>query len=160
VHRVSLVWEHDGKLQAEAKKRDHVPISTVSSTFGCVCILRRPNVQFRPFAGEAERQWPVIEAAYVQLGASLAILLDWAIYTHLNAYLRIGFPSTPRSSWCEIAFGGSAALLRTLAVLATGMGAGLSFASKQASPWLVAAGLFVLTHSLLYAMLYMRKERL
>ena len=108
---------------------------------------------------EAEGSGSVIEVLYVLIGASLAILLDWAIYTHLSAYLRIGFPATPDFSYCEIAFGSATTLIRTCAISATGMAAGLAFASKHASLWLVAVGLFVLAHTMLYALLYKRRER-
>ena len=98
----------------------------------------------------------MIETLYVLVGATVAILLDWAIYTHLSAYLRVGFPATPDPTYSEIAFSSSMALIRTFAVAVAGMAAGVAFASKDAWVWLVAVGLFVVVHSMLYAFLYKR----
>jgi hypothetical protein len=101
----------------------------------------------------------VIEALHVLVGATVAISVDWAIYTHLSAYVRIAFPRTPYLGYREVALGSSLALTRTLAVGISGVGAGLALALKQPSLWLVAVGLFGLAHSMLYAFLYRRGER-
>jgi len=101
----------------------------------------------------------VIEALYVLVGAAVAISIDWAIYTHLSAYLRAGFPRTPYARYREIGQGSPIALARTASVAAVGMSAGLAFALKNASLWLVAVVLFVLAHSLIYALLYRKSTQ-
>ena len=120
--------------------------------------LRSSEASGRP-AIEAESDGCMIEALYVLVGATVAISLDWAVYTHLSAYLRIGFPVSPHLRYRKVALGSSLALTRTLTVGVTGVGAGLAFALNQASLWLVAVGLFVLVHSVLCAFLYRRGER-
>jgi hypothetical protein len=101
----------------------------------------------------------VNEALYVPIGPFVAILLDWAIYTHLSPYLRIGFPTTPDFSYREIAVGSLMALIRTGAIAAIGAAAGLAFALKQPSLWLITSGLFIIAHSALYAVLYKRRQQ-
>ena len=101
----------------------------------------------------------MIAALYVFVGAALALLVDWATYTHLGAFIGLGFPTTPIPRYREIALGSPMALGRTIAVGGIGAGAGLTFAFEHASLWLVAMGLFVLAHAALYALVYMRSER-
>ena len=101
----------------------------------------------------------VIEALQVLLGALVAILLDWAIYTHLSAYVRVSFPATPYLRYREIAFGSSTASIRTSAVCIAGLAAGFAFASKQGDLWIFSLGLFALVHSVIYALLHKQTER-
>ncbi|SKB87665.1 hypothetical protein SAMN06295937_10252 [Sphingopyxis flava] len=84
----------------------------------------------------------MIEALYVLAGATVAISIDWAIYTHLGAYLYVGFPKTPYRRYREIGRGSVIALARTASVVIAGMSAGFAFASTNASLWLLAVGLF------------------
>jgi hypothetical protein len=100
----------------------------------------------------------MIEVLYVLAGATVAILLDWAIYTHLSAFIRVGFPTTPHARYRDLALGSAMASVRTFSVGAVGVSAGVAFALKDANLWLVAAGLFVLGHSMLYGLLYKRGE--
>jgi hypothetical protein len=95
-----------------------------------------------------------VEALRAIIGATIAILLDWAIYTHLGAYLRVGLPSTPRSSYRDLAVGSSTAVIRTITVFAVGLAGGLAFALGSGPLWLVVVGAFVVLHSLLYVSLY------
>lgn len=101
----------------------------------------------------------VIDAIHVLIGASVAILLDWAIYTHLSAYLRIGFPTTPDLGYREIAAGSSMALPRTGIVVGIGAAAGLAVAANNPSLWLITSGSFIVAHSALYALLYKRRQQ-
>jgi hypothetical protein len=99
----------------------------------------------------------VIEALLVLVGGCIAVLLDWAIYTHLSAFLRVGLPITPNVDYRGLALGGTAAVVRTIAVITAGMAAGLAFALRLAPAWLLAVGLFLAAHSLVYALLYKRR---
>jgi hypothetical protein len=99
----------------------------------------------------------VIEALMVLVGGSIAVLLDWAIYTHLSAYIRVGFPAMPNADYRRLALGNSAAVVRTITVSTAGMAAGLAFALRLAPVWLLSVGFFVVAHSLLYALLYKRR---
>ena len=101
----------------------------------------------------------MVEALQVLVGAALSILLDWAIYTHLSEYLRLGFPATPDASYREVALGSSTAIIRTVALAVTGVTGGLAFALGLAPLWLLAVGLFAVAHAVLYALLYRRGER-
>lgn len=101
----------------------------------------------------------MIEILHGFAGGVIALLLDWAIFTHLSAYMRIGFPGTPYVRYREIALCRGIAITRTVAVAATGLFAGLTFALKLPSLWLIALVLFSLAHAVLYALLYRRRER-
>lgn len=96
----------------------------------------------------------MIQSLYPLIGAVATVLLDWAIYTHLGAYLRVGFPSTPNASYREIACGSWMPRLRTAIVAITGIAAGLSFTFKLGWLWLAAVALFAVAHTLLYIILY------
>jgi hypothetical protein len=99
----------------------------------------------------------VVGALQAITGLFLAILLDWAIYTHLSAYLRVGIPSTPRPNYCDLAIGSPAAVIRTSTVLALGVAGGLAFALGSGALWLAVVAAFAITHSLLYVLLYRRR---
>ncbi|MBK9010374.1 hypothetical protein [Novosphingobium sp.] len=95
----------------------------------------------------------MIQYLYPLIGAVVTVLLDWAIYTHLSAFLRVGFPSTPIAIYREIA-GSWLPRLRTAVVAITGIAAGLSFTFKLGGLWLAAVALFAVAHTLLYVILY------
>lgn len=99
------------------------------------------------------------ETLYVPIGAIVAIAIDWAIYTHLSAYLRASFPNIGHHSYREMSLGNPTTLLRTVAVFVTGLAGGLAFATKHPLLWLIAVSLFAVTHSLIYALLHRRGKR-
>ena len=130
--------------------------------------FRLRNLRFRPIAdigsnlqnaGSTTHGCEVTEALHALLGAFVAILLDWSVYTHFSAYLRVGFPTTPFAKYRHLAWGDIVAIGRTTALAATGVGGGLAFTWKLPSLWLVAVGLFAAFHLTLYALLYRRKEQ-
>lgn len=96
----------------------------------------------------------MVHALQSLAGVVIAIALDWAIYTHVAAFLRLGILSTPRASYTEVARGRFAALVRTGAVVLSGLLGGLAFALGDVPLWLSAFGLFVLAHTALYVLLY------
>ena len=96
----------------------------------------------------------MIQYLYPLIGAVVTVLLDWAIYTHLGAYLRVGYPSTPSATYRQIACGSWLPRLRTAAVAITGIAAGLAFTFKLGWLWLAAVALFAVAHTLIYAILY------
>ena len=96
------------------------------------------------------------EALYVLIGPFVSILLDWAIYTHLSAYLRVGVPSTPECGYRQLALGNPTALIRTFSIVAGGLAGGLAFALKIPALWLISVGMFALAHTVLYRLLYRR----
>ena len=89
-------------------------------------------------------------------GLVVAVALDWSIYTHLSAYLRLGILGTPDATYSDVARGRSVAVIRTAAVVFSGGLGGLAFALGNGPLWLFACGLFLLAHSALYALLYKR----
>ena len=89
-------------------------------------------------------------------GSLAALVIDWAIYTHLSAYLQVGIPTTPDKDYSALAAGRPALLLRSITVLLSGALGGIALSSREPSLWLASAGLFLLAHALLYAALYKR----
>lgn len=87
-------------------------------------------------------------------GAILALAIDWATYTHLSAYLRVGIPNTPHYRYRDIAFAGPQSIVRTAVAGCTGIAAGVAFSFNSGSLWLLSVGLFAVAHALLYATLY------
>mgnify|MGYP003383038876 CR=1 FL=1 len=100
----------------------------------------------------------MVEALHILGGGALAVLLDWAIYNHLSAFLRAGFPTTPCVSYRKVALTGALSLSRTATLATTGAMAGLSFAWKLASLWLIAVALFAVVHAALYVLLYSQRH--
>jgi hypothetical protein len=96
----------------------------------------------------------MVQALQVVIGPVVAMALDWAIYTSLLPYLRLGIPRTPDASYSTLARGRPVALLRTGAVMLSGVLGGLAFASMNAPLWLVASLLLFLAHSSVYLLLY------
>ena len=115
--------------------------------------IRAVQVPIADFRGLVQSA-AVVYSLCPLVGVVVAVLLDWAIYTHLSAYLRIGFPSTPYASYRQIACGSRLPKIRTAAVTTTGITAGLSFTFELAWLWLAAVVLFAVAHSFLYVILY------
>lgn len=84
----------------------------------------------------------------VLAGSLTAAVLDWAIYTHLSAYLRAGFRDHHlhfSDLLCTKWQRGRFAL-----VIASGFLAGVSFATHNPTLWLVALAVFLVGHGLIY----------
>lgn len=96
------------------------------------------------------------EMVYILSGGIVAIAIDWAIYTHLSAYIRLAFPNSEDRSYREMSFGRPVAIVRTMVVFLSGLACGLALTMKYPLLWLVTFGLFAFTHSLIYALLYRR----
>jgi hypothetical protein len=89
-------------------------------------------------------------------GIVIAVAVDWSIYTHLSAYLRVGVPRTRALDYSVLAGERPIQWVRTAAVALSGALAGFAFASREPSLWLASALLFTLAHSLIYLLLYKR----
>lgn len=89
-------------------------------------------------------------------GILVALAIDWAIYTHLSAYLRLGIPTTPALAYSALAGGRSLSVIRTLTVALAGALGGFAYSEGEPLLWLSAVGLFSLAHAVLYVFLYKR----
>ncbi|NBW76554.1 MAG: hypothetical protein EBR34_12260 [Sphingomonadaceae bacterium] len=96
----------------------------------------------------------MLQSFYPLFGLVAMVLLEWAIFTELTPYLRVGFPSTPDVSYVQVASGSWLRMIRTALVATTGIAVGLSFEFKLGWLWLAAVGLFAVAHSFLYVILY------
>lgn len=93
--------------------------------------------------------------ALIVVGVLIAAVLDWAIYTHLSAYLRAGFRLERHFHFSD--------LLKTKKqkarfglVIASGVAAGVAFADPNPTLWLVALAAFLLGHALIYVYVFER----
>ena len=97
----------------------------------------------------------MITIAMILAGALIAVALDWAIYTHLSAYLRAGLRLSRyfrfRELICTRWQKGRLGL-----VLGAGAIAGVSFAESNPNLWLFALVIFLLGHALIYPYLFRR----
>ena len=86
----------------------------------------------------------------ILIGILIAVILDWAIYTHLSAYLRAGlaldsyfaFRDLLITRWQRVRF---------FLVIVSGAAAGLAFAEQDAELWILALIIFLISHSFIYA---------
>ena len=94
--------------------------------------------------------------AIVLTGALIAAILDWAVYTHLSAYMRasfrlnqhLDFSDLLRTAWQRARF--------ALVILA-GVLAGLSFATQNPILWLVSLAVFLVGHGIIYRYIFARQ---
>jgi hypothetical protein len=97
----------------------------------------------------------VIFIAFIVAGVVIAAVLDWAIYTHLSAYLRAGFRLERHLDFTDLLKTKSQKARFSL-VIASGLAAGVAFANPNPALWLVALTAFLIGHALLYLYLFER----
>ena len=89
-------------------------------------------------------------ASIIVLGGLLtAVLLDWAIYTHLSAFLRVGLALDRHLSYRELTLI-QWHKVRLFLVAVAGAGGGLAFAVRDPDLWIFSVAGFLLGHSLIY----------
>lgn len=101
----------------------------------------------------------MVQSLYPLFGLFAAVLLEWAIFTELTPYLRVGFPGIPDVSYVQAAGGSWLRMIRTAFVATTGIAVGMSLAFKLGWLWLAAVGFFAVAHSFLYIILYKARGR-
>lgn len=91
----------------------------------------------------------VIASVIVAASLLIAFLLDWAIYTHLSAYLRVGLALKKRLRYRDLVFS-RWHKVRLVLVAVAGAAGGLAFAIRDPELWIFAAAGFLLGHGLIY----------
>lgn len=90
------------------------------------------------------------------VGILAAVAIDWAIYTHLIAYLRVGLALEKRYDFGELLISGWQKA-RIVLIVFSGALAGLAFANRKPEYWIVASVIFVIGHSMTYLSIINRK---
>ncbi len=88
--------------------------------------------------------------ALVLAGIAMAVAIDWAIFTHLSAFLRLAFSHTQDLTYRETLHGGLQKV-RILIVIASGVMGGWAFENKNPVVWIVALAVFAFAHCITYA---------
>ena len=91
----------------------------------------------------------MVAVALISIGALVAAILDWSIYTHLSAYLRAGFRLDEHIRFRDLIKTRWQAA-RFILVIAAGGVAGFAFATRSPEIWIVALVVFIFGHSLIY----------
>jgi hypothetical protein len=89
---------------------------------------------------------------FVLIGLSIAFILDWAIYTHLSAFLRVGLALSMHVRYRDLTLT-RWHKVRLVFVAMAGAAGGISFAIHDPVLWIFAVTGFLLGHSLIYASL-------
>ena len=85
----------------------------------------------------------MILLALILVGAITAAAMDWAIYTHLSAYLRAGFGLNRDLQFTELLCT-KRQKFRFALVIASGVCAGIAFFDPNTALWIFALALFSL----------------
>lgn len=91
----------------------------------------------------------MLATAMILAGALIAMGLDWAIYTHLSAYLRAGFRLNQHFRFREL-LSTKWQKGRLILIIAAGAIAGVSFSESNPNLWLVSLAIFLFGHALIY----------
>lgn len=91
----------------------------------------------------------VLASIIVAGGLLTAVLLDWAIYTHLSAFLRVGLALDQHLRYRDLTLT-RWHKARLLLVAAAGAIGGLAFAIRDPDLWIFSVVGFLLGHSLIY----------
>lgn len=97
----------------------------------------------------------VMSAIYALAGGLVALILDWSIYTHLSAYIRVGLALEKKVTFSEIAI--NRGRLRTAMIGASGISGGLSLELGYPKFWLLSVAAFTVFHGFLY--FHLKTER-
>jgi hypothetical protein len=97
----------------------------------------------------------MIMLAMILAGVLIAAALDWAIYTHLSAYLRAGFRLDRHLQFFDL-LSTKWQKGRFALIIASGIVAGLAFSVSDSTLWLGALAVFLLGHALIYLYVFER----
>lgn len=84
----------------------------------------------------------MIAVLTIFVGALIAALLDWAIYTHLSAYLRAGFRLDHPLNFADLLIT-KRQKGRFALVIGSGIVAGVAFADPNPTLWLISLTIFL-----------------
>lgn len=89
------------------------------------------------------------QVGIIVVGAVVAGILDWSIYTHLSTYLRAGLVSDRYLGFGDLL---STALqrMRFLMIIFAGAAGGWAIAFLTPTLWVLALVVFSIAHSLIY----------